>query len=410
MQRGNRQWHRAVLLATIVSASSWTASRAADRIDSFIAFQGRLTTAAGAPVAEGAYDLVFRFYDAPVGGRFLLADEHGGPAAVPVRNSTFTVRLGTGRLSPGLEPGLSEVFVNHVGVHLAVSVRGEPELEPRIPIGSTAYAFQAGNATRLGGRTPAEFLDQTTTPQTKAGRLTVSAAAPLEPALEVVNTAPDGSGLLSVATGAGPALTLMSRGNGPLIVASADPQEGEACLVVSSRGEVDAAGGAAFAGDISTAGTFRYSTPRIGHLTLTPADFRPRHPFEEQYVLWGYPFKPTRHYLVSTREDGYSTFYAPVHLPEGAVLRRLVAYINDSDPAKASKLVLSRPSLTGADAVAVGEVASRDGTVRVESLVSGTVDTSDGYYVLSLVLHHSGRGNMQFYGARLEYSYSHLSD
>src|SRR6185436_19543398 len=118
-------------------------------------------------------------------------------------------------------------------------------------------------------------------------------------------------------------------------------------LQVASNGNTTITGTATVASNIVTSGRYAFSTARVGRVTLGPADFVPRHPSEEQYILWGYPWKTNRHYLVCTMQNGSASFHADVRLPEGATLTKLVSYIYDIDGARSSTLNLARCSLYG---------------------------------------------------------------
>jgi len=183
-------------------------------------------------------------------------------------------------------------------------------------------------------------------------------------------------------------------------------------LQVASNGNTTITGTATVMSNIVTSGQYKFSTPQVGRITLGPADFVPRHPSEEQYVLWGYPWKTNRHYLVCTMTSGSATFYADVRAPEGATITKLVSYIYDVDSARSSTLNLARCSLyghLGPDPIYLATNASVDNRVRVETALAEVVNTATNHYVLSLQLFWSDLG-MQFLGAQLEYTYSELKN
>ena len=191
-----------------------------------INFQGVLRDASGAPVADGTYDMVFRFYNRPgacdcgqdntpipgcsdatceadvcaidsfcctdewdgicaaeagtfascqacIADEDVLRDTHGGAASVAVAGGLFNVALGSGVLADGSGAGtygsLGEVFRDFDVVYVEPEVSGEV-LSPRIRVEGSAYTQ---NALQLEGKRAAEFLDTSATLQTKAGDLTV---------------------------------------------------------------------------------------------------------------------------------------------------------------------------------------------------------------------------------------------
>jgi len=351
-----------------------------------VSFQGRLSMT-GAPPPDGSYDMVFNFYDAVTEGTLLFTDRHLGPTnPVALSSGLFSVLLGGGETVAGSESNLWSVFLNHPQVYLGISVASEPEMTPRRLLTRTPYAVRAEDALTLSGKAASQFLDATAASQIKSGQL-----------------------MLSV-TSSTPALITMNRGGGPLI--QAQSPSGSSVFNVANNGNTTIAGSASITGNVTTAGSYRFSPARTNRITLGPADFRPRHPTEEAFILWGYPWKTNRHYLICTRETGFTTFHADVHVPEGATLTKVVSYIYDVDAGRSSLLNLARCSLLGhlgPDPVYLATNTSVDNQVRVERPLFEVVNTSTNHYVLSLQLYWSDLG-MQFFGAQVEYTYTELKN
>ena len=103
-------------------------------------YQGVLRDASDVPL-DGAYPMVFRFFDAAASGNEILVDGH---ASVVVSGGLFSVQLGSGTVTDGSGPGeyttLSRVFADHPDLHLEVEVGGETLL-PRIRVVSAGYAL-----------------------------------------------------------------------------------------------------------------------------------------------------------------------------------------------------------------------------------------------------------------------------
>ncbi|HET9480393.1 MAG TPA: hypothetical protein VFP98_01425, partial [Candidatus Polarisedimenticolia bacterium] len=153
---------------------------------SAINYQGVLLNPSGAP-EDGDRDMIFHFHDAAGGGE-ILRDLHtrADSSPVTVGAGMFNVQLGGGLLQDGTggfpnDPyaSLEQVFRDFPEVLLEVEVRvGEAggsgafeTLAPMTRIVSAPYAINAG---LLSGKGPGEFIDRSTTPQTKAGDLTVA--------------------------------------------------------------------------------------------------------------------------------------------------------------------------------------------------------------------------------------------
>jgi hypothetical protein len=123
--------------------------------------------------------MVFRFFDAASAGNEILVDSHtgGGGNAVTVTNGLFDVSLGGGTVADGSGAGtylsLDQVFRDFGSVWLEINV-GAETLAPRIQVQASAYALNASN---LEGQPAANFVDVSSTGQTKSGRLTIADAS-----------------------------------------------------------------------------------------------------------------------------------------------------------------------------------------------------------------------------------------
>jgi hypothetical protein len=115
-------------------------------------FQINLTDSTGAPVTDSVA-LVFEIYDLETGGLSLWGPENH---AVLPDNGIASVLLGAGNPAIPLSPGIFDGSIRY----LAVTVEGTP-LDPRLPIGSSAYAYSASNADRLDGQHASAFADWT---------------------------------------------------------------------------------------------------------------------------------------------------------------------------------------------------------------------------------------------------------
>ncbi len=131
---------------------------AAQPVPAGMSYRGVLRDAADRPLV-GLYDMVFRFYDAAVGGEELLVDAHeaGGTGAVAVPRGTFSVALGTGVVTDGAGGGpgdpyrsLQQVFQDFEDVWLEVQVEGETR-GPRRKVTSADSIIDGG---QLSGPAP----------------------------------------------------------------------------------------------------------------------------------------------------------------------------------------------------------------------------------------------------------------
>ncbi len=105
-----------------------------------INYQGRLTNAAGQPLADGTtVDLTFAFYGVETGGTAYLTVLQED---VVVTGGLYSVLIGSGTVTSGTEPNLGAVFQNHQDVWMGVDVDGDGEMSPRARIVSVPYAMK----------------------------------------------------------------------------------------------------------------------------------------------------------------------------------------------------------------------------------------------------------------------------
>jgi hypothetical protein len=136
-----------------------------------INYQGVLRGASGDP-QNGAFNMVFRFFDAAFAGNELLVDTHAGPLAVVVNGGLFNTQLGGGLVSPGGGPesflSLDQLFAAKDEVWLEITVSGET-LTPRVRVISAAYALNASN---VDGLDSSRFLRSDASDSYTSGTLT----------------------------------------------------------------------------------------------------------------------------------------------------------------------------------------------------------------------------------------------
>jgi hypothetical protein len=134
----------AIALIAIASVAALSLTRASaapnastDASTNTLPFQGRLTSAAGAPITANL-PMAFRLYATPTGGSPLW-QETRGPAitqTVAVVDGVFTVMLGD--VTP-LPAGLTA----NPNLWLGVTIGADAEMTPRTQLGSAAFALQA---------------------------------------------------------------------------------------------------------------------------------------------------------------------------------------------------------------------------------------------------------------------------
>lgn len=133
--------------------------QAAQTIPYKVNFQGRLTTNAGAPVADGLYNLQFRIYDASSSGNQLWIETRETTNRVQVTSGLFSVQLGdVSSLSPTLfatsNPRYFEITMATpatANCSTASCATWESPMSPRQPLGASVYAFNADTIDGIDG-------------------------------------------------------------------------------------------------------------------------------------------------------------------------------------------------------------------------------------------------------------------
>jgi hypothetical protein len=131
------------IFAALVSCLAMGTAMAA--IPGTINYQSYLTDSGGSPINDPAVTISFALYTVPAGGApFWLETQ-----VVGVSQGLFDVELGSIISFPA---GAFET-----PVYLGIAVGGDPEMTPRRPISSVAYAFEADNAMTLDGQSAASL-------------------------------------------------------------------------------------------------------------------------------------------------------------------------------------------------------------------------------------------------------------
>src|SRR5688572_13425799 len=132
------------LLALALIAPSPT--HAAARL---LPFQGRLSDANGAAIADGARVVQFKIYDAPVGGRAVW---NGEVQKLSVNGGLVSTILGTKASLSGVD------FNQELYLELTIDANADnqitlsdPPLLPRQSILPAVFAYEAGNSRTLDG-------------------------------------------------------------------------------------------------------------------------------------------------------------------------------------------------------------------------------------------------------------------
>ncbi len=118
-----------IFLAVAVSVTVLFAA-----VPTMISYQGRLTDAAGDPVADGNYQITFSIYSVLSGGTAMWTS---GAQTVAVAEGLFNYNLGSSTPLP------DSIFAKYTQVYLGIKVGSDAEITPRTQLVSVGYAFQS---------------------------------------------------------------------------------------------------------------------------------------------------------------------------------------------------------------------------------------------------------------------------
>jgi hypothetical protein len=116
-------------------------------------YQGLLTTAAGVPISDGSYTVVFTIYDSPAGGLTKWTETQ----SVTTVDGAFSVLLGS------ITPITATIFPGATR-YLGTKVAADPEMTPRIALVSVPYALRVSTIDSASGGTVIGDLNLMETP------------------------------------------------------------------------------------------------------------------------------------------------------------------------------------------------------------------------------------------------------
>ena len=192
------------LLCICIMLLTLTSAAFAQGVPQTMSYQGYVTDMTGTPVADGNYDFIFTVYTSEVAGAAVWTETH---PSVLVSKGLFTVMLGRGN------PPMPFTIAFDQQYYLGIRIGTDPELAPRVRLGTTAYSFRA----KMSDNIPAGLITDAHVSPTAA-----IAASKLQPSVltegEIVAgsgvTVTNAGGTLTIAASAG-AVTLAGDVTGP---------------------------------------------------------------------------------------------------------------------------------------------------------------------------------------------------
>jgi hypothetical protein len=401
-----------------------------------ITYQGRMTDSDGSPITDGTYGIAFVIYGSESGSDTLW---HSGMRPVDIMDGLFTYQLGH------LVPFPDDLF-SGTPRYLGITFGPETESSPRTELTSAAYAFQtlrsdsSEYAATVGYDCieSNQIVDRSINGNDIAiatlegfhlqnGTITFIKMAPNDAedgeVMKMIggnwNAAPDETGGNGTITSVTPTDLGGLEGGGT---------EGDVSLGIAVQGVTsgliqdgaiidedvnqfaaiapDKIAGTAVtvSGDQLIEGTKTFDNLNIAtttrRTTISSAAFVPGNS--------SYEYNRSGSYIVNT-STGLQTYFAPVSLPDGAIVTAVRVTFHDNDATYDAYFELSKVYLysTGVVYMASGSSAGTPGlTTVVDNTIISESISNDGYvYYLTVEMHYSGSNlNMRLYGAEIEYT------
>jgi hypothetical protein len=136
--------------------------------DAELTYHGKLTDTLGVSVSNGSYNFTIRIFDQETGGTCLWSARgtcgSPSPKTLTITNGIFSTILGGSGDNP-----ISLVFDDNY--YLEIQIDANPAMTPRRKITPTGFAL---NSHRLNGLAADNYINTSTTAQTKQGSLTIN--------------------------------------------------------------------------------------------------------------------------------------------------------------------------------------------------------------------------------------------
>jgi len=165
------------------------------------------------------------------------------------------------------------------------------------------------------------------------------------------------------------------------------------------------------AGNIETTGNYTYSTAKTGYVNLTPKEFTPVNSATtawNTYITWGYLADPGSEYV-----------YAPLHLPDGALVTDFRCFYRDNTASGSLAITtyLTRKLVTSTtyDTMATASLTTSVDSTAIQqlidtSIVNGTVNSGNYQYMAYLSWNPTvSSSSLEFHGCRIAYQVSTVS-
>jgi hypothetical protein len=356
---------RKAAAGAVVFLAGLTVFEARAAVPEVVSFQGRLSDANGIAVADDDYAVTFRMYDAAMAGNKLWQEQQ----TVTVKGGVFSALLGSATAFP------AGLFDSQRWLSLEVGTDGE--MTPRFRLASAPYALTAKHAETAGD---AATLDGAQV-GTADGDIVAVQPSGMLPAL-------DGSQLTGVVAVDSDKVDGIHASEFADTVHTHSSLDGDAgglaqALYVDASGNVGIGtttpaatlevNGATRVGSLTVAGSLDLEdTSDIRSYTAGPFDFNKDVTGAGNFTIgdWRY---------IAATSAGYA--WAPVHLPDGAVVTEMEARVSDQEASGHVEVDLGYHGLWMAHVETSDAYDSGQTTVTDTTIDLPTVNGSLRYYV-----------------------------
>jgi hypothetical protein len=381
-----------------------TAGTASFSVPNKLSYQGLLTTSAGNPVADGAYDLKFDIYNLPSGGVLRHTETLSG---VDVVRGAFSVML-----HPPTTIFAESLYVEVTAV-AGSGISGPLTFSPRSELTSAPYSF----APWITNGSDIYFPGAHVTIGASSYPFYNSYLSVVEPYAFITAKATSASaGFMAdkgsasqhnyfvLQTGGADRWTLGTMGNdnfnihnwtnfgNPLNINLTNNYVGIGTTTPSAQLDVN--------GDIKVSGNITYATPKTGYLTGSA--------YATGRVLWSTSSVTYASGGLYNNGTGSAYYLMPINFPDGVTVTNVDVYGADADATVQFVVYFNRQLLSSYSASNISNASSgvsySSGAVTVSLAPSHLINNSLYAYFIQVEL--PATSNIRLYSYRITYTYT----
>jgi len=333
-----------------------------------ITYQGTVTTPSGSAPADGNYAMRFALWNLESGGdpvtNRVWQETYTDADAIAVTKGTFSVELGSITIFPlDLFDSYSNLWLEVEVDLMGITGSGFQVFSPRVRFSASPYSYQSYRANMLGSLSSASFL-RSDEDDISSANLTING--------------------------------VIQAGTNELPVAYNRIGDGTATFAY-----VNYSNDLLINGDLEVKGSITWGATKIHSYSMNPIDFHPYRNTYNYYCSSASLFK-------ASGDTNAQTWYAPVHIPDGAEVTVLSVWYYDNTGLGNITVNLDRKPIGTISTTIMASVASSGtpgASTGTDSTITNAVISNSAYsYCVTVYLPSADIANMiQLRSVRITY-------